>query len=109
MKFLIDNQLPHQLGQLFSDRGHIAVHVSDLNFQRSDDLTIWELSKSSGFVLITKDEDFVFLANRPGDQGQVIWIRLGNCRTRFLLDSITPFLDGILSSLNSCQRIIEVF
>ena len=43
----------------------------------------WPLQKI--LVLISKDEDFFNLANRPEEIGYLIWLRLGNSRKQPLL------------------------
>jgi predicted nuclease of predicted toxin-antitoxin system len=59
-------------------------------------------------VVISKDEDFVFLANRPGDRGKLIWVRLGNCRNPALIAAFNRVHDQIFDALASGQRIVEV-
>lgn len=41
--------------------------------------------------MISKDEDLLFLANRPGDKGRLVWVRLGDCR---LVRARPPLADG---------------
>lgn len=35
--------------------------------------------------MVSKDEDFFIWAMRPGDDGRLLWLRMGNCRTADLL------------------------
>ena len=58
--------------------------------------------------MVSKDEDFVFLANRPGDTGRLRWVRLGNCRNVPLLAAFDRTRDAIIGAILSGQRIVEL-
>ena len=45
------------------------------------DDAIWASARSSGLLLVTKDEDFHRLSVLRGAPPKVIWLRLGNCTT----------------------------
>ena len=51
---------------------------------------IWEYASRNDCVVISKDEDFLYLANTPSAKARLVWIRMGNCRTRVLLVRIPP-------------------
>jgi len=59
-------------------------------------------------ILVSKDEDFLILAARPGDQGRLVWVRLGNCRNPALLASFDRSRQALLEALTSGQRVIEI-
>jgi uncharacterized protein (DUF433 family) len=48
---------------------------------RNDDRSIWQYCLQEGFVVVSKDNDFGFLASERGAPPKAIWIRLGNCTT----------------------------
>jgi predicted nuclease of predicted toxin-antitoxin system len=108
MKALIDNQLPIALAVHLRQCGHDCQHVLEVGLDEADDLTIWSHAQREGRVLVSRDEDFVFLANRPGDAGRLIWVRLGNCRNPALLAAFDRLLDQIAEALAADQRIIEL-
>jgi predicted nuclease of predicted toxin-antitoxin system len=58
--------------------------------------------------LVSKDEDFVFLANRSSDTARLIWVRLGNCRNVTLLEAFDRAHDGLLAAFQSGQRVVEI-
>lgn len=67
MKFLVDAQLPRRLVRRLTAAGHEALHTLDLPLgNRTTDAAINELSAREGYVVVTKDSDFVnsFLLNR---------------------------------------------
>jgi predicted nuclease of predicted toxin-antitoxin system len=80
----------------------------DLHLDTATDVQLWEHSCGAGVILISKDEDFVFLANRTGDTGRLLWVRLGNCRNAVLLAAFQTFHDQIVLGFGAGQRIIEL-
>jgi predicted nuclease of predicted toxin-antitoxin system len=108
MKLLIDNQLPARLAIHLRTRGHECSHVIDLALDEASDLELWARAAAQGWVVVSKDEDFVFLANRPGDAGRLVWVRLGNCRNPELIEAFDQIHDDLVSAIDSGQRIVEV-
>lgn len=58
--------------------------------------------------MISKDEDFLFLATRPDDSGRLLWLRLGNTRKAELLGAIFPRMPEIEAIFAEGQRIVEL-
>ncbi|WPJ96546.1 hypothetical protein SH580_02365 [Coraliomargarita algicola] len=58
--------------------------------------------------MISKDEDFFILAMRPKDTGRLLWLRLGNCRTRDLLTMLNQRWSDIENAFSQEQRVVEV-
>ena len=65
---------------------------------RLDDASIWETSICEERILITKDVDFFILATRPGDNGRLLWLRMGNCRTQDLISRINKEWDLLMAT-----------
>lgn len=74
----------------------------------AEDIVIWRHATLTGATLLTKDEDFVGLANDEPSGPQVVWIRVGNISNDALWRSIDPQLDEIIEALNAGERIVEV-
>lgn len=108
MRFLVDNQLPVLLAAYLRARGHDCTHVLELNCATTSDVDIWALAAAEGRVVVTKDEDFVYLANRAGDTGRLLWVRLGNCRNRALLEAFDRTHDPMIAAFAAGQRVIEL-
>jgi predicted nuclease of predicted toxin-antitoxin system len=108
MKLLIDNQLPAALAIHLRGKGHDAVHVLDAGLDEANDIDIWARCIAEARVLVSKDEDFVILSARPGDQGRLIWVRLGNCRNATLLAAFDALHDQLVASIDAGQRVVEV-
>lgn len=108
MRLLIDNQLPVALALFFRERGHEAIHVLECGCDELSDSELWTKAASEQRIVVSKDQDFVFLAHRPGDTGKLIWIRLGNCRNAALIESISRVLGAIEVCFANGQRLVEV-
>jgi predicted nuclease of predicted toxin-antitoxin system len=72
------------------------------------DATIWRLAAERDLVIVSKDEDFFYLASAPESKSKLVWIRLGNCRTKTLLAAIEQVWPKIEASLKAGDRIIEI-
>jgi predicted nuclease of predicted toxin-antitoxin system len=108
MKLLIDNQLPARLAAHLQTRGHECRHVGELGLDEASDVEVWNRAAAEGCVLVSKDEDFVFLANRQGDMGKLIWVRIGNCRNAALIEAFDRIHDQLVLAIDSGRRIVEV-
>ena len=72
------------------------------------DADVWRYACEKGRMVITKDEDFLHLANRQPQTGGLIWVRLGNCRTPNLLAEFERLWPRIQASVEAGHRVIEV-
>jgi predicted nuclease of predicted toxin-antitoxin system len=54
--------------------------------ESASDREIWEYATACGLVIVTKDWDFVELSGLLGHPPKVVWLRLGNCSTRNVID-----------------------
>ena len=108
MKFLIDNQLPVALVHWMESRGEDAVHVLDLGYGQAADRLIWEVAARDLRIVVSKDEDFVILASRSGDQGRLLWLRVGNCRTFDLIKRLELGWSRILDEFQKGAQIVEL-
>ena len=108
MKFLVDNQLPKELARWLAGQGHDAVHVLDRGQGQTDDRQLWSEARTEDRIMVSKDEDFFFLAMRVDDSGRLLWLRVGNCRTAALLASFEKSLPAILEAFEAGQRIVEL-
>ena len=109
MKFIVDNQLPAALARWLAARSADAVHVLDIALEATPDTDIWSRAAAEGRIVVSKDEDFFHLANRDGDTGCLLWVRLGNCRTAALLARFESAWPGIEQSFAAGHRIVFLF
>jgi len=108
VRFLVDNQLPEALSRFLASLGCDCVHVMEAGFGAASHVDIWRYACESGRIVISKDEDFLHLANRQPQTGGLIWVRLGNCRTPYLLARFERLWPRIQASLKAGDRVIEI-
>ncbi|MDT5122801.1 MAG: hypothetical protein QOC96_2283 [Acidobacteriota bacterium] len=101
MKFLIDAQLPRRLLSRLREAGHEAIHTLDLPLgNRTPDSIINELSIRDGYVVVTKDADFVnsfHLHRRPH---KLLLISTGNIRNSDLESLLMSNLESIAGNFD---------
>lgn len=93
------------LARHLREHGEDAVHLLELGLAQASDAAVWNLALDGQRVVVTKDEDFSNLLVQ-NDQGQVVWVRLGNCRKRQLIAAWDSAYDAMRSALSSGQRLI---
>jgi len=108
VRFLVDNQLPRALARFLAGRGIQCEHVVEAGLAEASDVGIWRYAAEHALVLISKDEDFLYLATQPGATVQVVWVRLGNCRKRELLAAFDRLWPRIQQCLEAGDRVVEV-
>jgi predicted nuclease of predicted toxin-antitoxin system len=81
MKFLVDAQLPRRIASQLREAGHEAIHTLDLPLgNRTPDTVINELSTREGYVVVTKDADFVNSFHLHRKPYKLLLISTGNIR-----------------------------
>ena len=108
MNFLVDHQLPPALASFLQTHGHTAKHVRELGLTRTADDAIAQHAAANETVVVSKDEDFYILATAPGSAIKLVWVRVGNCRTRALIETFTTQLPRIVAAFESSSRIVEI-
>jgi len=81
VRLLFDENLSPDLPGLLATRFPSSAHVRDIGLVGADDVVIWSTAAKLGFVLVTKDDDFLELSILRGAPPKVVLIGLGNCRT----------------------------
>jgi predicted nuclease of predicted toxin-antitoxin system len=108
MKFLVDVQLPGTLARWLRGRNCDAIHALDRDWGQIDDRELWKFANDESRIMISKDEDFFILATRPKDNGRLLWLRVGNCRTTDLLTLLDHRWPAIEKAFVEGQKIVEV-
>lgn len=108
MKFLIDEQLPPALARFLAAKGFESQHVRDAALERASDRQIWDYAAAGGWIVISKDVDFLAHAVRS-QAGGLLWVRLGNCRTRPLLEALEHEWKQIHERFQEGERVIEFY
>jgi predicted nuclease of predicted toxin-antitoxin system len=107
-RFLVDAQLPPGLARRLVERGYDALHINDTDLREAADRDIWNFAVLNEYVVITKDVDFVILANLSPKGAPIVWIRLGNVGNARLWKDFEPPLPSIVAKLGHGERLVEV-
>jgi len=95
MKLLFDQNLSPSLVKRLADLFPESSHTESAGLAQNDDRSIWQYCLQEGFVVVSKDNDFGFLATERGTPPKAIWIRLGNCSTDDVEAAIRRDVDAI--------------
>jgi predicted nuclease of predicted toxin-antitoxin system len=106
MRFLTDAQVPPALCGWLEERGHEAVHVSEVGLIGASDAEIAARVEADGAILVTKDEDFLTL--RLPDRFTLLWPRRGNATNAALRDWLEPRWEETERLLAAGERFVEV-
>ena len=108
MKFVVDHQLPPALARFLERQRHEASHVRELGLAKTADVAIWAYASSNGLIVVSKDEDFFFLATTRYLEAKLLWVRTGNCRTPFLLERFRINLPVMIQAFQDGAIIVEL-
>jgi predicted nuclease of predicted toxin-antitoxin system len=108
MNFLIDAQLPPALAMRLREAGHAAVHVIEVLPGNALDIDLLNHAAAQNQVIISKDADFVQLAAQARLPVQLLWVRLGNCGNRALVDRLLAIFPDLLRGLESGAAVVEL-
>lgn len=108
MTVLLDHQLPPALKVFFAEKGVEAIHVSDVGMQSQTDRAVWAFAKSKDMQIVSKDEDFLFLAAQDPLGPRLIWVRLGNCSNVALVEAFARLWPRLEIWMNSGDRVVEI-
>jgi predicted nuclease of predicted toxin-antitoxin system len=108
MRFLVDAHLPRKLAELLKTRGHEAIHTLEFpNANRSTDTELMNYADANGFVVITKDADFVD-AFYVRDTPQKLWlISTGNIGNKDLEKLIDANFETVIEAFQQ-HRFVEL-
>jgi predicted nuclease of predicted toxin-antitoxin system len=100
MKFLLNMNLPRQLGKLLTGKGHACRHVGDIGMARASDSEIVTAARHSHETIITHDLDYGGLLAFSGeDVPSVIIFRLRSTQTENLFNRLMSVWIEIEGSL----------
>jgi predicted nuclease of predicted toxin-antitoxin system len=89
MKALLDQNISYRLVELIKPVFTDVYHVKDLGLIDKDDYTIFMAAHTARFdTVLTLDADFHYLWQQHGVPSKVIWLRVGNCSTAFLAETL---------------------
>lgn len=81
MKLLFDENLSLRLVDTLASVFPESAHIETLGMRGETDKYIWDYACDSGFVIVSKDNDFRQRAFLYGPPPKVIWLSVGNADT----------------------------
>ena len=94
MKFLLDMGISPKTADFLRNLGYDAIHLHDLESDRSTDPAVLQMARNEGRILLTHDLDFGELIAASGANiPSVIIFRLRNMNPR----NVNRFLKGIIT------------
>ncbi len=72
-----------------------STHVRTLGREGASDSTVWDIARDGGFLLVTRDEDFVGMSLSRGTPPKVVWLNIGNARNAFIAALLLERADDI--------------
>jgi len=85
-----------------------VIHVRDLGLREAEDSRIFAAARRAKAAVLTKDEDFVILAERLGPPPQVIWLTCGNVSNARLKKILTAGLPDAMAMLQRNEPVVEI-
>ena len=70
IRLIFDENLSPSLKYTLRDIYPQSLHVFDIGLDEVDDPAIWEYAKDVGYIIVTKDSDFLELSDRLGHPSQ---------------------------------------
>ena len=88
MRLLFNQNLSVRLVRSLSDVYPGSSHVSLVGLDRASDAEVFDYTLDNGYALVSKDVDFAELAQARSPSPKVVWLRLGNCTTAEIEDTL---------------------
>jgi len=95
MKLLFDENLSPKLPNCLSDLFLNSLHVRDMGMKATIDPIVWDYAKDNDLMIVSKDADMHDLSLVFGNPPKVIWLRLGNCATSQIENSLRQNFNAI--------------
>jgi predicted nuclease of predicted toxin-antitoxin system len=88
VKLLLDENLSRRIVPALATRFPGTSQVTLLNLERATDLALAEFASREGFVIVSKDDDFVSLVTLRGYAPKLIRIIMGNASNDQVLSAL---------------------
>jgi predicted nuclease of predicted toxin-antitoxin system len=86
VRLLFDQNLSPALPRLLADIFPDSKHTEEAGLGEADDGVIWAYAIAERLAIVSKDADFRARSMLEGSPPQVIWLKLGNCPTKTIID-----------------------
>ncbi len=88
MKLLLDQNLSFRMLKNLQEFFPGSKHVKDFGLTGDNDEDIWNFSAKNSFIIVSKDDDFLYRSFLRGHPPKTIHIQCGNSSTEVILNMI---------------------
>jgi len=109
MKLLLDENLSRRVVPFIQQDYPDSTQISLINMEHSNDKAIWVYAKTHGYVIVTKDADFLDMSLLYGQPPKIIWLKIGNqtkaVMIKALLENRTEIERVLITEGKACVEI----
>jgi len=110
MKILLDANISWKLMNILTPVFGECTHVDSIGLKvPAKDISIWNYALENGYIIITKDTDFLDLLELKGFPPKVVLIKTGNNSSRILADLIINAKSKIEDLENDDYGLLEIY
>jgi predicted nuclease of predicted toxin-antitoxin system len=110
MKLLLDENLSRRVVPFVLDDYPESTQIALLGMEKAYDQDIWAYAKQNGFVIVTRDSDYVDLSALLGQPPKIIWLRSGNQSKAAVIRLLLKSKDAIEQALeHEDKACIEIY
>jgi len=110
MKILLDANISWKLVNILKPVFGECTHVDLIGLKvPAKDMSIWTYALENGYIIITKDTDFLDLLELKGFPPKVVLIKSGNNSSKILADIITNAKSKIEDLENNEYGLLEIY
>ena len=103
VKLLLDENLSCRIIPGLQEAFPGSTQVVLAGLERADDWAVWKYAKGKGYVIVTKDDDFLRLQSLYGYPPKVILVKLGNCNNNQILSALLGSQREIRETLGQAE------
>ncbi|MBI4000725.1 MAG: DUF5615 family PIN-like protein [Nitrospira defluvii] len=103
MRLLFDHNLSPTLVRSLGDVYPDSVHVREVDLHSADDDTVWNYATQHQLIIVSKDADFHQRSFVRGHPPKIIWIRLGNCKTRDIESLLRSYRADVVAFVQDAE------
>lgn len=109
MKLLLDQNLSRRLLVDLMEMFPGSSHVQLLGMESVSDLEVWRYAANQGYVVVTKDVDFLELQLVHGFPPKIVWLNCGNVSNAVARNKLVARAGAIGAALADDQiGIVEI-
>jgi len=100
VKLLLDENISRRIVPALQVAYPGTTQVVLAGLEAADDRALWAFAKTGGYVVLTKDDDFVELQSVLGYPPKMILLALGNCTNRQVTEALLRSRTDIEAALS---------